>query len=83
MSYNQEQLVQAVDAVFTKYDTDKSGTLDSNEVFNLINDALKHMKSTRQVTQQEVAQFIAAVDNSGDKKIQKSELYEIFKKVLA
>ena len=82
MSYNEEQLKKAVDAVFDKYDTDKSNSLDSNEVYNLINDALTHMKSNRKVTQAEVNQFIAAVDKSGDKKIQKPELYEIFKKVL-
>jgi Ca2+-binding EF-hand superfamily protein len=40
------------------------------------------MKSNRQVTEAEVKQFIKAVDVSGDGKIQKPELYEIFKKVL-
>ena len=82
MSYNDQQLRDAVDAVFGKYDTDKSNSLDANEVYNLINDALTHMKSNRKVTQAEVNQFIAAVDKSGDNKIQKPELYEIFKKVL-
>ena len=82
MSYSDQQLREAVDAVFGKYDTDKSNSLDANEVYNLINDALAHMKSNRKVTQAEVNQFIAAVDKSGDKKIQKPELYEIFKKVL-
>jgi Ca2+-binding EF-hand superfamily protein len=82
-AYSEAQLVQAVDAVFAKYDADGNNYLDANEVFNLINDALKHMKSTRQVSKGEVDQFIAAVDKSGDGKIQKTELYEIFKKVLA
>jgi len=40
------------------------------------------MKSNRQVSQQEVDQFISAVDKSGDKKIQKPELFEIFKQLL-
>lgn len=83
MSYSEAQLVQAVDAVFAKYDADGNNYLDANEVYNLINDALSHMKSSRKVSQQEVTQFIAAVDKSGDGKIQKTELYEIFKKVLA
>lgn len=82
MSYSDQQLREAVDAVFHKYDTDSSQSLDASEVLNLINDALGHMKSNRKVTQQEVNQFIAAVDKSGDGKIQKPELYEIFKKVL-
>ena len=50
MSYNEEQLKKAVDAVFDKYDTDKSNSLDANEVCNLINDALAHMKSNKKVT---------------------------------
>jgi Ca2+-binding EF-hand superfamily protein len=82
MSYNEEQLRAAVDAVFSKYDTDGSQSLDANEVFNLINDALAHMKANRKVSQAEVQQFVAAVDKSGDGKIQKPELFEIFKKVL-
>ena len=83
MSYNAEQLKNAVDAVFAKYDTDGSGTLDPNEVFHLIQDALTHMKSNRTVTKAEVDGFVSAVDKSGDGKIQKTELYEIFQKVLA
>ena len=82
MSYSDQQLRAAVDAVFEKYDTDKSESLDANEVFKLINDALSHMQSPRKVTQEEVNQFIKAVDKSGDAKIQKPELLEIFKKVL-
>ena len=82
MSVTDEQLRQAVDAVFAKYDTDNSQSLESTEVFNLINDALAHMKSGRQISQAEVDNFIKAVDSSGDNKIQKPELFEIFKKVL-
>jgi len=82
MSYSDQQLRDAVDAVFSKYDADNSNSLDSNEVTNLINDALKHMKANRQVSKTEVEQFVTAVDKSGDGKIQKAELFEIFKKVL-
>lgn len=80
--YTEDELKQAVDAVFGKYDADNSGSLDATEVKNLINDALGHLKSNRQVSQEEVHQFIVAVDKSGDGKIQKPELLEIFKKVL-
>lgn len=82
MSYSDQQLRDAVDAVFNNFDADKSGYLDQNEVGNLINQALAHMNSGRKVSQQEVAQFIKAVDSSGDGRIQKPELFEIFKKVL-
>lgn len=83
MSYSDNDLRNAVDAVFDAYDKDKSGTLEANEITSLINDALKHMGQGRQVTQQEVNQFIAAVDKNGDGKIAKPELFEIFKRVVS
>ena len=82
MSYTDDQIRQAVDAVFAKYDKDNSGSLDKKETFNLINDALAQMNSGRQVSQAEVEQFIKAVDTSNDQLIQKPELFEIFKRVL-
>lgn len=81
MSYNDAQLREAVDAVFDQFDTDKSHTLDRKEVLNLINAALNHMNAGRQATQQEVDALIQAVDTSGDGKIAKPELFEIFKRV--
>lgn len=83
MSYSDQQLKDAVDAVFKTYDKDNSNSLDTNEVGALINDALKHMGSNRQVTPAEISQFVNAVDKNGDGKIEKPELFEIFKKVLS
>ena len=81
MSYSNEQLRQAVDAVFANFDADNSGTLDKGEVFNLINAALAHMNANRQCTQEEVEALVSATDTSGDGKINKQELYVIFEKV--
>ena len=75
MSYSDEQLRQAVDAVFDKFDTDKSNSLDEQETMNLINAALGQMNACRQLSQAEVKQFIGAVDSSNDGKIQKPELF--------
>ncbi len=83
MSYSDDDLRNAVNAVFDAYDKDKSGTLESNEITQLINDALKHMGQGRQVSQQEVNQFIAAVDKNNDGKVAKPELFEIFKRVVS
>lgn len=52
MSYSDDDLRNAVNAVFDAYDKDRSGTLEANEITQLINDALKHMGQGRQVTQQ-------------------------------
>jgi Ca2+-binding EF-hand superfamily protein len=83
MSYSDDDLRNAVNAVFDAYDKDRSGTLESNEITLLINDALRHMGQGRQVSQQEVNQFISAVDKNNDGKIAKPELFEIFKRVIA
>lgn len=82
MSYSDQELKSAVDSVFSAYDKDNSGTLDQSEVTKLINDALSHMSQSRQVTPAEVNQFLNAVDANNDGKIAKTELYEIFKKVI-
>ncbi len=83
MSYSDKDLRDAVDAVFSTYDKDKSGTLEATEITQLINDALKHMGQGRQVTQAQVNQFISAVDKNNDGKVAKPELFEIFKRVVA
>jgi Ca2+-binding EF-hand superfamily protein len=75
MSHSDADLKAAVNSVFDLYDKDKSGTLEAVEITNLINDALKHMKNNRQVTQAEVNQFIKAVDNNSDGKVSKDELF--------
>lgn len=83
MSYTDADLKNAVDAVFDAYDTDKSGTLEANEITKLINDALKHMGQNRQVSHAEVEGFIKAVDKNSDGKVAKTELFEIFKRVIS
>lgn len=60
-----------MDAVFNKYDHDKNGTLETEEVTNLINDALAKMKNKNKVSQQEIDKFIQSVDKNNDRKINK------------
>lgn len=76
---SEEQLAKAIDAIFNKYDTDKSGTLQGNEIFSLINDAFKSLGRNRSVKNEEVNQFVKAIDKNGDGKISKIELLEILK----
>lgn len=47
MSYSDQELKAAVDAVFKQYDTDKSDTLEGEEVRKLINGALVHLKAQK------------------------------------
>jgi Ca2+-binding EF-hand superfamily protein len=66
-----DQLRVAIGAIFNKYDTDKSGTLEGPEIFNLINDAFKSLGRNRSVKNEEVQQFVKAIDKNGDGKISK------------
>jgi Ca2+-binding EF-hand superfamily protein len=68
---SEEQLAKAIDAIFNKYDVDKSGTLEGNEIFSLINDAFKSLGRNRSVKAEEVSQFVKAIDKNGDGKISK------------
>ena len=81
MPYTEQQLKDAVDAVFQNFDKDNSGSLDDKEVANLINAALANMKAGRNASAEEIKALINTVDKNGDGKIGKVELYEIFKKV--
>lgn len=81
MSYSDQQLRDAIDAVFSIYDTDKSQTLEFAEVKKLINDAYKKLKNNREVTDEEVKKFGQQVDINADGKITKMELFNIFKKI--
>lgn len=78
-----DQLRQAIDGIFDKYDTDRSGTLEANEIFCLINDAFKSLGRGKEVTNAEVNQFISAIDKNGDGKIAKPELFDILKQLIS
>ena len=47
MSYSNDQLRDAVDAVFGQFDADGSNTLDRNELRNLLNAAMQQMGAGR------------------------------------
>jgi|JI102314DRNA_FD_contig_21_16549021_length_259_multi_3_in_0_out_0_1 Ca2+-binding EF-hand superfamily protein len=66
-----EQLKQAINGIFDKYDVDKSGTLEGAEVHNLITDAFKSLGKGKQVTEDDVKNFVQAIDKNSDGKISK------------
>ena len=68
--------------MFDQFDKDQSGSLDQQETYNLICAALQKAGSDKKPTPEQVQGFVQAVDKSGDGKIQKMELYQIFKQVL-
>ena len=83
MGYSDDQLRQAVDAVFGQFDKDNSGALDEQETYALICAAMKHLDPSKdQPSQDDVKKFISAVDKDGNGTIEKKELFTIFRKIL-
>lgn len=82
MSYTEEQLRQAVDQVFLKYDKDQSGFLDFSESTAIVSDALKQMNTQKQPTEQDVRNLLELADENKDNKISKEELFNVFKKLV-
>lgn len=76
-----DQIKLAIDAVFVKYDLDKSNTLDYGELKNVIADSFKQLGASRNVTDLDVKKFVGAVDKNNDGKVTKVELFEIFKRI--
>ena len=55
---NEEQVSMAVDIIFDKYDADRNGLLDCDEVCRLIRDAKVLQGSKKSPTNQEVDNFM-------------------------
>ena len=72
---NEQEIGDSIDAIFDKYDVDKSKTLDFPEIRNVLTDAFQQLGATRSVTDDDVKKLIGAVDKNHDYKITKQELH--------
>ena len=75
MSQSDQEIRDIIDTVFAVFDKDGSNSLDQGEVHSFITAAMKQMGEDKEVTQAELQEFMKEVDQSGDGKIQKNELY--------
>ena len=65
--------------IYKKYDKDGDGCLDRNETRELLNTVMKDQG--RNVDDKDIDEFIRAADANNDGKIQKKELYQLYKKL--
>jgi alpha-D-ribose 1-methylphosphonate 5-triphosphate synthase subunit PhnI len=70
---------QRIDAIFKKYDTHQKGTLSLQELHHFLNDLLASSGNNHRVTPQEAQNVMRSIDQNGDGRINKYELYCCFK----
>ena len=72
---------EIVDQVFAQFDTDKSGTLDKNELKTVLDFALQGTGQT--VSEQDIEAAIKGLDTDNDGTISKAEFGELIKLLLS
>lgn len=77
-----KELEAESDALFVKYDADKSGYIDTKELETLLRECLKLELDEKQFKHY-VGDMIKKADKSRDKKIDKTEFLNLFRKTLA
>lgn len=78
----EEEIKKAVDATFQKYDVDKNGILEKTEVLPMLQDAVRFLGKSYKVDEFDVQEFIKMADANKNRKLEKKEIYTIFKKVV-
>jgi Ca2+-binding EF-hand superfamily protein len=78
---DEKEFQEKLDAVFRKYDRDRSGALDYNETCELLADAFKG--TNQKLSLKDLQTFVKATDKNADGKIQKHELYDLYKRIAA
>ena len=77
-----DQLRQAIDFIFNRYDKDHNNVLDYQEVKEVVSDAFRNVNNAREITDEDIKKFVGAVDTDADGRISKQELLMIFKKII-
>jgi Ca2+-binding EF-hand superfamily protein len=65
----EHQIKSAVDATFSKYDTDRNGILEDRELLPMLQDAVHYLGKNYMVNDQDVKDFLAKADINNNKKI--------------
>jgi Ca2+-binding EF-hand superfamily protein len=77
-----DHLEYIVEAVFAKYDVNRNGYLETNEILTMLMDAFRKMNSWRKVDDRDILELLSVSNKSQNGKINKRELADIFRKYL-
>lgn len=68
-----------LDDIYRRYDINGDGSLNRDETRKFLNDVLRNSNQT--VSESELDNFIQQADNNRDGKIQKQEIFDLYKKM--
>ena len=77
-----EAIQKTVDTMYLKFDHDKSGSLDSKELGNMLKDMYKEGQINILPTEGQTKEFIAEIDSNQNGKIEKREMVIFIRKLL-
>lgn len=81
-SLQDEMLKNYIETVFNRYDTDRNGSLDVQEMTLFFNDLFRTLEINITVTDKESMEAIRTIDENSDGLVSKEELFLAFKKML-
>ena len=69
----QDQMLKSyIDQIFSKYDTDNSGTLDSTEMTSFFNDLFRSLSMNINVNENQAMEAIKSIDSNYDGKVDRN-----------
>lgn len=81
-SLQDEMLKSYIESVFNKYDTDKNGALDIQEMTLFFNDLFRNLGINTVVTEAQSLEAIKSIDENSDGMVDRQELFKAFKLML-
>lgn len=83
MNLSDNQLRVYIDEIFDRYDADRSGNLDAQELANFFNDLFRTIGNPTVITQAQAQNAICSIDKNNDGKANKMELFMAFKGIIS
>lgn len=83
MNLSDGQLRDYIDEIFDRYDKDRSGNLDAQELASFFNDLFRAIGNPAVITPLQAQNAICAIDKNNDGKANKMELFLAFKGIIS
>lgn len=83
MNLSDAQLKVYIDEIFDRYDADRSGNLDAQELANFFNDLFRTIGNPTVITPTQAQNAICSIDKNNDGKANKMELFMAFKGIIS